>query len=204
MNEAPAKAGLSGAAKPRPAQAGTTADVSGGASSAAVVVADRLAALMAEYRAIMTRAAQEKARAELEADRIMTARRRSDTRRKIIIGGAILAAFHEGSAELNEVLSLLRRRISAPRDRALVGQVLPIDGPPLPLEEPPSPRARTREPGSPARPRARSAKARRARPAPIDAENVAIMVPELPAPLEANLLALLEGEPGPEAAPAAP
>ncbi|MGH7086958.1 MAG: hypothetical protein ACREFN_18440, partial [Acetobacteraceae bacterium] len=165
-------------------------------------VADRLAALMTEYRAIGTRAAQEKARAELDADRITTARRRSDTRRKIIIGGAILAAFREGSAPLDEVLALLRRRISAPRDRALVGQVLPIDGPTLPLEEPPSPRGRTREPGSPAQSRSRSQNPRRVRPAPVDVESVAIMVPELPAPLEASLLALLESEP--ETAPAAP
>lgn len=204
MNEAPARAGISGASKPRPEMAGTTANAGDGASSAAVVVADRLAALMADYQAIVTRAAQEKARAELEADRIMTARRRSDTRRKIIIGGAILAAFREGSAQLEEVLALLRRRISAPRDRALVGQVLPIDGPSLPLEEPPSPRARTREAGPPAQSRSRSGKPRRAKLTPIDAENVAIMVPELPGPLEASLLALLESDPGQEAAPTAP
>jgi len=201
MDEMPVEAGLSGASKRRPGLTETTAGAGSEESSAAAVVADRLAALMAEYRAIVTRAAQEKARAELEADRIMTARRRSDTRRKIIIGGAILAAFREGSAQLDEVLALLRRRISAPRDRALVGQVLPIDGPPLPLEEPPAPRARTSGSGSPAQPRLRSEKPRRTKPAPIDAE-VAIMVPELPAPLEASLLALLESDPGPETAPA--
>ncbi|MGH3165778.1 MAG: hypothetical protein ACRDN0_07765 [Trebonia sp.] len=202
MNEVPAEAGLPGVSKPRPEPAGTAAETSSGASSATVAVADRLAALMAEYRAISTRAAQEKARAELEADRITTARRRSDTRRKIIIGGAILAAFREGSAPLDEVLALLRRRISAPRDRALVGQVLPIEGPSLPLEEPPSPRAGTREAGSPAQPRSRSENPRHVRPARVDVGSVAIMVPELPAPLEASLLALLESDP--ETAPAAP
>lgn len=199
MVETPAAAGLTRASKRRTGPAGTAADGGGGVSAAAADVADRLAALMAEYRAIVTRAAQEKARAELEADRIMTARRRSDTRRKIIIGGAILAAFREGAAPLDEVLAMLRRRISAPRDRALVGQVLPIDGPPLPLDEPPAPRGRPRDSGSPAQRRLRSGKPQRARPAPVDAENAAIMVPELPAPLEASLLALLESEPAPAA-----
>lgn len=202
MDEEPAGARLPEASKPRSRPTGTAVGAGSGESSAAVVVADRLAALMGEYRAIVARAAQEKARAELEADRFMTARRRSDTRRKIIIGGAILAAFREGSTQLDEVLALLRRRISTPRDRALVAQVLPIDGPPLPLEEPPVPRARTGGSGSSAQPRSRSEKPRRAKPAPINAE-VAIMVPELPAPLEASLLALLESDPGPETAPAA-
>jgi hypothetical protein len=177
----------------RPASSGISAE-------AASVVADQLATLLADYRAVVSRAAQEKARAELEADRLMTARRRSDTRRKIIVGGAILAAFREGSASLDPVLALLSRRISAPRDRALVGQVLPIDGPTLHFEEPPSSRAATRAPGAPGQRRPRSPKARRAAPAPIDAASAPVMVPKLPAPLEASLLALLEGEGEPEPA----
>ena len=145
-----------------------------------------MSVLLAEYRAVAKLAVQEKARSEMEADRLATARRRSDTRRKIIIGGAILAAFREGSGAFDDLLALLGRRITAPRDRALVGQVLPIEGRSLPLEEPPT---RERLPASP-RTRARARKPRRSEPA-MDPQDAPVLVPELPAPLEASLLALL-------------
>lgn len=145
-----------------------------------------MSVLLAEYRAVAKLAAQEKVRSEMEADRLATPRRRSDTRRKIIIGGAILAAFREDPASLDDLLALLGRRITAPRDRALVGQVLPIEDQPLPLEEPPIPAP----PSTSRRPHARMSRSRRSEVA-IDPADVPSLVPELPAPLEATLLALL-------------
>jgi hypothetical protein len=100
------------------------------------------------------------------------------------------------------VLALLSRRIRAPRDRALVGQVLPIDGPTLPFEEAASVRVETPAPGASRQRRRRAGrgKARDAKPAPVDAAEAPVMVPKLPAPLEASLLALLEEEPEQKAA----
>lgn len=50
-----------------------------------------------------------------------SAERKKDTRRKIIIGGAILAAVKSGEWSQEQLLSLLDKKVAAEKDRELFG-----------------------------------------------------------------------------------
>lgn len=85
-----------------------------------------LAALLTEYRETERAIDQLMARAELQAARQRHTARKHDTRRKIIVGGAILAALRDGSPESQMILDLLNRRINAVRDRVIVAETIPL------------------------------------------------------------------------------
>ena len=60
-----------------------------------------------------------------------TAARKWDTRRKVILGGAILAALEADPALRQQVRALLAERVTRPHDRATVADLLADPTPPV-------------------------------------------------------------------------
>ena len=91
-------------------------------------VAKNVAALMAELEDHRRRVDQALARDSRVDSRDAYSARRSDTRRKIIMGGAVMAEAKTDPDFAKIVTSILKRRVVDPRDRLLLA--LDIDQPP--------------------------------------------------------------------------
>lgn len=71
---------------------------------------------------------QRVAAAELKANRLRTqlsqVNRKADTRRKIVVGGMVLAAMEQDAALRRQVVDLLRAKVRRPLDREAVAELL--------------------------------------------------------------------------------
>jgi hypothetical protein len=83
-------------------------------------VAEGVKALLAEYADHELQVEQQLAREGLAENREQFQRRKQDTRRKIIIGGAVLAEAKTDPEFARELYALLSRRVTDPRDWALI------------------------------------------------------------------------------------
>jgi hypothetical protein len=83
-------------------------------------VADNVAALLSELGEHRQRVDQALAREEREDARDAHSARRQDTRRKIILGGAVMAEAKADPDFAKIVTSILQRRVVDPRDRLLL------------------------------------------------------------------------------------
>ncbi len=83
-------------------------------------VAEGVKALLAEYADHELKVEQQLAREGLAENRERFQSRKQDTRRKIIIGGAVLAEAKTNPEFAKELYSLLSRRVTDPRDWALI------------------------------------------------------------------------------------
>ena len=83
-------------------------------------VAQNVSALMAELDDHRRRVAQALARETRSDTRDAYSARRSDTRRKIIMGGAVMAEAKTDPDFAKIVTSILQRRVVDPRDRLLL------------------------------------------------------------------------------------
>jgi hypothetical protein len=83
-------------------------------------VADNVAALLSELGEHRQRVDQALAREEREEARDAHSARRQDTRRKIILGGAVMAEAKTDPDFAKIVTSILQRRVVDPRDRLLL------------------------------------------------------------------------------------
>ena len=81
----------------------------------------------------LTRLQQRKAELERQIaaaeSQARAAARKQDTRRKIIIGGAILAAVAESPSLAGMLKTVLARRVTRPADRAAIADLLGDSGP---------------------------------------------------------------------------
>jgi hypothetical protein len=84
-------------------------------------ITDRIAALKAKQDQLAARLKPLEARAKLED-------RKRDTRRKIIVGGTVLAAMEKDQAFAAGVAALLARWVERPNDRAVIADLLPGGG----------------------------------------------------------------------------
>jgi hypothetical protein len=89
---------------------------------AAHAVGEKLAALLADYADHETKVRQFLAREEMADARDVLAARKRDTRRKIIVGGAVLAEARTNPQFGTLLYELLYRRVEDPRDRALIAE----------------------------------------------------------------------------------
>ena len=75
---------------------------------------------------------QQLAAAELRTNKLRAqlseATRKADTRRKIVIGGTVLAAIEEDADLRGRVLALLREKVTRPLDREAVAELLGESG----------------------------------------------------------------------------
>jgi hypothetical protein len=83
-------------------------------------VAENVSALMAELDDHRRRVDQALARDQRASARDANTVRRDDTRRKIIMGGAIMAEAKTDHDFAKMVTSILKRRVADPRDRLLL------------------------------------------------------------------------------------
>lgn len=101
-------------------------------------VAENVSALMAELDDHRRRVDQALARDERTDARDAHSARRQDTRRKIIMGGAVIAEAKADPDFAKIVTAILRRRVADPRDRLLlaldIDQLPEAVGLPLPAE----------------------------------------------------------------------
>lgn len=93
-------------------------------------VADDVAALLAEHAQHERRVDQLLAREQLAANRAVSTARRQDTRRKIIVGGAVLAEARTNPEFGTMLYEVLARRVLDPRDRTLIAEGPDTGGPP--------------------------------------------------------------------------
>lgn len=107
--------GFSDARVPLAVRQGTSA-----VTDPAKPVADNIAALMSELSDHRQRVEQALARDERSDTRDAYSARRADTRRKIIMGGAIMAEAKTDQDFAKIVMSILQRRVMDPRDRLLL------------------------------------------------------------------------------------
>jgi hypothetical protein len=87
-----------------------------------LAVAEGVKALLAEYADHEHQVEQQLAREGLAECREQFHSRKQDTRRKIIIGGTVLAEAKSNPEFATELYTLLSRRVTDPRDWALVVQ----------------------------------------------------------------------------------
>jgi hypothetical protein len=85
-----------------------------------LAVAEGVKALLAEYADHELRVEQQLARKGLAENREQFHSRKQDTRRKIIIGGAVLAEAKTNPEFATELYTLLSRRVTDPRDWTLI------------------------------------------------------------------------------------
>ena len=85
-----------------------------------LAVAEGVKALLAEYANHVLRVEQQLARNGLAESREQFHSRKQDTRRKIIIGGAVLAEAKTNPEFATELYTLLSRRLTDPRDWTLI------------------------------------------------------------------------------------
>ena len=85
-----------------------------------LAVAEGVKALLAEYAAHELQVEQQLAREGLAENRERFHSRKQDTRRKIIIGGAVLAEAKTNPEFARDLYSLLSRRVIDPRDWTLI------------------------------------------------------------------------------------
>ena len=85
-----------------------------------LAVAEGVKALLAEYADHELRVEQQLAREGLAENREQFHSRKQDTRRKIIIGGAVLAEAKTNPEFATELYTLLSRRVTDPRDWTLI------------------------------------------------------------------------------------
>ena len=85
-----------------------------------LAVAEGVKALLAEYANHVLHVEQQLARDGLAESREQFHSRKQDTRRKIIIGGAVLAEAKSNPEFAMELYSLLSRRVTDPRDWNLI------------------------------------------------------------------------------------
>ena len=85
-----------------------------------LAVAEGVKALLAEYADHELRVEQQLARKGLAENREQFHSRKQDTRRKIIIGGAVLAEAKSNPEFATELYTLLSRRVTDPRDWTLI------------------------------------------------------------------------------------
>ena len=78
------------------------------------------------------RKAQLESRIAAAEQQAKVAARKLDARRKIIVGGAILAAVAESPGLAGMVKTVLARRVTRPADRAAIADLLEIQAPALP------------------------------------------------------------------------
>jgi hypothetical protein len=83
-------------------------------------VAENVSALMAELDDHKRRVDQALARDQRTSARDANVARRDDTRRKIIMGGAVMAEAKVDREFAKLVTAILRRRVADPRDRLLL------------------------------------------------------------------------------------
>jgi hypothetical protein len=83
-------------------------------------VAEDVAALLAEHAEHERRVKQMLARDQLARNRAISTARRQDTRRKIIVGGALLAEARTNPEFGTLLYEILARRVTDPRDRTLI------------------------------------------------------------------------------------
>jgi hypothetical protein len=83
-------------------------------------VAEGVKALLAEYADHELRVEQQLAREDLAENREQFHSRKQDTRRKIIIGGAVLAEAKSNPEFATELYTLLSRRVTDRRDWTLI------------------------------------------------------------------------------------
>jgi hypothetical protein len=111
-------------------------------------VAENVAALLSELGKHRQRVDQALAREEREEARDAHSARRQDTRRKIILGGAVVAEAKADPEFARLVTSILKRRVIDPRDRLLlaldIDQLPEAVGLPSPAEFDAMAAARTR------------------------------------------------------------
>jgi hypothetical protein len=81
-------------------------------------LSDRIAALKAKQDQLAARLKPLEAKAKLED-------RKRDTRRKIIVGGTVLAAMERDQAFAAGVAALLARWVERPNDRQVIADLLP-------------------------------------------------------------------------------
>jgi hypothetical protein len=81
-------------------------------------VSERIAAIKAKQEQLAARLKPLAARAKLED-------RKRDTRRKIIVGGTVLAAMERDQAFAAGVAALLARWVERPNDREVIADLLP-------------------------------------------------------------------------------
>jgi hypothetical protein len=97
-------------------------------------VANNVAALLSELEEHRRQVGQALARDDLAEARDAHVGRRADTRRKIILGGAAMAEARDDPEFAKTMMSVLRRRVSDPRDRTLLA--LDMDQIPDPIRPP--------------------------------------------------------------------
>jgi hypothetical protein len=101
-------------------------------------VANTIAVLLSELDEHRRQVGQALARDDLAEARDAHAERRADTRRKIILGRAVMAEAKDDPEFAKMMMSLLRRRVVDPRDRTLLAldmdQVPDPSAPPSPAE----------------------------------------------------------------------
>lgn len=97
-------------------------------SEGAKPVAENISALMAELDDHRRRVGQALARDERADARDAHSARRDDTRRKIIMGGAVMAEAKSDLEFAKVVTSILARRVVDPRDRLLLALDIAPDG----------------------------------------------------------------------------
>ena len=85
-----------------------------------LAVAEGVKALLAEYADHELQVEQQLAREGLAENREQFHSRKQDTRRKIIIGGAVLAEAKTNPEFATELYTLLSRRVTDPRDWTLI------------------------------------------------------------------------------------
>jgi hypothetical protein len=83
-------------------------------------VAEDVAALLSEQAEHQRRVEQMLARAQLVRNRAVSTERRQNTRRKTIVGGALLAEVRTNPEFRTLLYEILARRVADPRDRALI------------------------------------------------------------------------------------
>jgi hypothetical protein len=94
-------------------------------------VADKVEALITELEDHKRRVRQALARQDRAEARDAQSARRQDTRRKIIMGGAVMAEARADTVFAATINAVLQRRVSDPRDRLLLAldMELPFDTP---------------------------------------------------------------------------
>ena len=86
---------------------------------------------------LLQQEAQLKARIQLLKNRESAAERKRDTRRKILIGGAILARVKRGAWHQKQLMDLLEQELVEDRDRVLFDLPVKVpQSPPLPPATP--------------------------------------------------------------------
>jgi hypothetical protein len=94
-------------------------------------VAESVKALLAEYANHVLEVKRQFARDSLSQNRTQFETRKQDTRRKIIVGGAVLAEARSNTKFGTELFEVLSRRVTDERDRRLIAF-----GPSDPVYEP--------------------------------------------------------------------